>query len=292
MSARDDDVRAPAWVRRIAGVDAGTRLTLDTLWSFAPWTAEGVGLVWPTVAALAARCGDPVRTVQHRLAKLVSLGWIRRTRHQGHDAFELAWCNPWRDQCNPLRWETQPVARATHCAEDRNPLRGGVQPVAVEGCNPLHPEQTENKQEQPGPEREARAPEREALRASTAPDPIVRLVSDHEASFTQAMSSPWLASMAEAVADLGLDAEQVRALLDAWQAERDRLKAGARGALLAAHRDGSLPEMREIWWARRRPWLLATLTGSSPPTRGDVQLKPRKRGRFQDTTDYTPEART
>lgn len=289
--SRGTHTGAAAWIRKLpetreAEIDAGCKAVLQRQWDYVDWSIERdvTGReCWPSAETIAEDIGSTLATVRDRLRKLTRAGWIRRDGR----GWALAWARPFETRvvakCDSGRSDSSRSKVRLESQESETPVTGDCDSSLTD-----HPMTIRSSEKKEG----ERAPKREALRGSTAPDPIVRLVSEHEASFTQAMSSPWLASMAEAVADLGLDVEQVRALLDAWQAERDRLKAGARGALLAAHRDGSLPEMREIWWARRRPWLLATLTGSSPPTPGESQLKPRKRGRFQDTTDYTPEAET
>lgn len=156
--ARDEeDVRIPRGIRRIRGLAAGYKLTLETLWSFRKWSSTGTAIVWPTVETIAEATNESRRTIEDRLRGLVGLGWIRRARSSsGHDAFELAWPTD-----HGPTWELPRLDVDTaHRGDRHGPTWSTPRPNVVGPHGPTWTEQTENKQDQTENEHEEPRPPR------------------------------------------------------------------------------------------------------------------------------------
>jgi hypothetical protein len=82
------------------------------------------------------------------------------------------------------------------------------------------------------------------------------------------MRETWRRDLAVLALELSLDAGDVRAVLDGWVRQRDRLRESKR--LDAAVRARQFPALREVWWSRHRDWLLVQLEG----VRGATEERP------------------
>lgn len=292
-----DDVRFPRWVRRVTGLDAGAKLVLEALWSFAPWSSGEAATVWPTAPTLADELAEPLRTVEARLARLVKVGLISRTTHHGRPAWLLAWSPGPTSDCgedrNPLR-APQPVAAATRCGPDHIPLRATPQPSVVPPRNPLRAEQTGNKQE---PDSEQPVPEF-ALGAA-----IAVVTEDPATEAVERILAAQHSAVVEARAHHGK-----RSIPPPRGQVRERMRAAIRGRLAEGHTEAEclhvvavsradwLADAKGLEFATETPWRpsnFGRLLGVEPSSRGSPRGSPRPKQPpsicSYDSTDWQDE---
>jgi len=184
------DAAPPPWVRhtKSPGLTATLKYLLIVLWGWGDYTRTGpeefggerqpakVEVVWACRDTLARESGQPKSTVKKQLARLVELGWIRRTKNG--TSTELAWREPhrftygwpaergWpvtgpeRPDIGPDQNGTTPVQNRTTVAPNRSaewsktgphnvPSTSNQLPINVGGDAPATPPPSESPDPQP-----------------------------------------------------------------------------------------------------------------------------------------------